>query len=135
MRKPWLILAVSAFTALGLLAVPSPGSAADPQPAAVSVPGSFGAQVGCPGDWQPDCAQLQLTRRSNDDVWSTTLTLKAGNYEYKAALNKTWDVDNLYLTDGSVFASKAHKNPTLTIMALSMRASDHIASRLRKGEI
>jgi choline dehydrogenase-like flavoprotein len=49
--------------------------------------------------------------------------------------NRAWDVDNLYLTDGSVFASKAHKNPTLTIMALSMRASDHIASRLRKGEI
>ncbi|MDB5453303.1 MAG: fdhL [Caulobacteraceae bacterium] len=51
------------------------------------------------------------------------------------ALNKTWDVDNLYLTDGSVFASKAHKNPTLTIMALSMRASEHIAARLRSGEL
>jgi pullulanase-type alpha-1,6-glucosidase len=93
MRKSWLTLAVSAFTAVGLLTVPSPGSAADPQPGAVSVPGSFGAQVGCPGDWQPDCAQLQLTRRSNDDIWSTTLTLKAGSYEYKAALNKSWDVN------------------------------------------
>jgi choline dehydrogenase-like flavoprotein len=51
------------------------------------------------------------------------------------SLNKTWDVDNLYLTDGSVFASKAHKNPTITIMALSMRASEHIAGRLRTGEL
>jgi pullulanase-type alpha-1,6-glucosidase len=93
MTKSWLALAVSAFTAVGLLALPSPVSAADPQPDAVSVPGSFGAQVGCPGDWQPDCAQLQLTRRSNDDVWSTTLTLNAGSYEYKAALNKSWDVN------------------------------------------
>lgn len=48
---------------------------------------------------------------------------------------KTWDVDNLYLTDGSVFASKAHKNPTITIMALAMRSADNIAARLRKGEL
>ncbi len=49
--------------------------------------------------------------------------------------NRTWDVDNLYLTDGSVFASKAHKNPTITILALSMRASEQIAGRLRRGEL
>ena len=70
-----------------------PASAADPQPSAVSVPGNFDAEVGCPGDWQPDCAQMQLTRRSNDDVWSITLTLPAGCYEYKAALDKSWDVN------------------------------------------
>jgi choline dehydrogenase-like flavoprotein len=51
------------------------------------------------------------------------------------SFGKTWDVDNLYLTDGSVFASKAHKNPTITIMALAMRAADSIATRLRKHEI
>ena len=59
----------------------------------MSVPGSFGAQVGCPADWQPDCANVQLTRRSNDDVWSTSLPLTAGSYEYKAALNNSWDVN------------------------------------------
>lgn len=48
---------------------------------------------------------------------------------------KTWDVDNLYLTDGSVFVSKAHKNPTITIMALAMRSADNIAGRLRRGEL
>jgi pullulanase len=93
MRKSWLALAVSAFTVLGAFSIPNQVAVADPQPSAVSLPGSFGAQVGCPGDWQPDCAQVQLARRSNDDVWSTTLTLKAGSYEYKAALNKTWDVN------------------------------------------
>ncbi|MDP3737765.1 MAG: GMC family oxidoreductase [Hyphomonadaceae bacterium] len=51
------------------------------------------------------------------------------------SFGKTWDVDNLYLTDGSIFASKAHKNPTITIMALAMRASDSIATRLRTGEL
>lgn len=48
---------------------------------------------------------------------------------------RAWDVDNLYLSDGSVFVSKAHKNPTLTILALSMRTGDHIAGRLRSGEL
>lgn len=48
---------------------------------------------------------------------------------------RCWDVDNLYIGDGAVFASKAHKNPTLTIMALAMRSADHIATRLRKGEL
>jgi choline dehydrogenase-like flavoprotein len=51
------------------------------------------------------------------------------------SFNKTWDVDNLYLTDGSVFTTKAHKNPTITILTLSMRASEHIATRLRTGEL
>lgn len=51
------------------------------------------------------------------------------------SFGKTWDVDNLYLTDGSVFASKSHKNPTITILALSMRSADHIANRLKKREI
>ena len=87
-----LAVAAAAFLPVGFLAGP-PAHAADPQPSAVSVPGSFGAQVGCPGDWQPDCAQIQLVRRSNDDVWSVTLNLAAGSYEYKAALNRSWDVN------------------------------------------
>jgi choline dehydrogenase-like flavoprotein len=48
---------------------------------------------------------------------------------------KTWDVDNLYLCDGSIFVSKAHKNPTITIMALAMRNAESIAGRLRSGEL
>jgi choline dehydrogenase-like flavoprotein len=51
------------------------------------------------------------------------------------SFGRAWDVDNLYLADGSIFASKAHKNPTLTILALSMRISDHVAGRLRSGEL
>jgi choline dehydrogenase-like flavoprotein len=39
------------------------------------------------------------------------------------------------IADGGVFTSNAHKNPTLTIMALAMRNCVHLADRLRKGEI
>jgi pullulanase-type alpha-1,6-glucosidase len=87
-----LAVAVTVLLPVGSLAG-RVAQAADPQPTAVSVPGSFGAQVGCPADWQPDCGQVQLVRRSNDDVWSLTLHLAAGSYEYKAALNRSWDVN------------------------------------------
>ncbi|WP_277969365.1 GMC family oxidoreductase [Sphingomonas echinoides] len=46
---------------------------------------------------------------------------------------QTWDVDNLILMDGAVFASGAHKNPTLTILALALRASERLAQRLKSG--
>lgn len=48
---------------------------------------------------------------------------------------QTWDVKNLFLTDGAVFVSNADKNPTLTIMALAWRASDHIAGMMRRKEL
>ena len=48
---------------------------------------------------------------------------------------QTWDVDNLFVTDGAVFASNADKNPTLTIMALAWRAADHILERMRRKDL
>jgi choline dehydrogenase-like flavoprotein len=48
---------------------------------------------------------------------------------------QTWDVKNLFLNDGAVFVSNADKNPTLTIMALAWRASDHITRLLRRKEL
>src|SRR6266853_598961 len=48
---------------------------------------------------------------------------------------QTWDVQNLFVTDGAVFASNADKNPTLTIMALAWRAADHILERMRRKEL
>lgn len=48
---------------------------------------------------------------------------------------QTWDIDNLFITDGGVFASKAHKNPTLTIMALAWRSSEHLAEQLGRREL
>ncbi len=48
---------------------------------------------------------------------------------------QAWDVKNLFVTDGGPFCSNADKNPTLTIMALAWRASDHLLEELRKGNI
>jgi choline dehydrogenase-like flavoprotein len=46
-----------------------------------------------------------------------------------------WDVDNLFVADGGVFATKAHKNPTLTILALAWRSADHMADRLARKDL
>jgi choline dehydrogenase-like flavoprotein len=48
---------------------------------------------------------------------------------------QAWDVPNLFITDGAVFASNADKNPTLTIMALAWRAADHILDRMTRKEL
>ena len=45
------------------------------------------------------------------------------------------DVKNLFVTDGSPFVSQADKNPTWTILALSMRTSDFIAQQRKTGAI
>jgi choline dehydrogenase-like flavoprotein len=48
---------------------------------------------------------------------------------------RTHDVPNLYVVDASVFPSASEKNPTHTIMALAARAAEHIADRLRRGDL
>ena len=88
-------------------AVPPPppsggGGAVGPvtQPTAVSIPGSHGSELGCvngtsnaAGDWEPGCPQGQLTLDLKDQIWKGTFDVPAGTYEYKAALNGTWDVN------------------------------------------
>ena len=48
---------------------------------------------------------------------------------------QTWDVKNLFVTDGGPFVSNADKNPTLTIMALAWRASDYLMAEMKKGNL
>jgi choline dehydrogenase-like flavoprotein len=48
---------------------------------------------------------------------------------------RTHDVPNLYVVDASVFPSASEKNPTHTIMALAARAAEHIADRMRRGDL
>ncbi len=49
--------------------------------------------------------------------------------------NQTHDIPNLFVTDGACFVSSACQNPTLTMMALTVRACDHLIERFRKGEV
>jgi choline dehydrogenase-like flavoprotein len=47
--------------------------------------------------------------------------------------NRSWDVPNLLVTDAASFASSGHRNPTLTIMALTVRACQRLADELTGG--
>lgn len=68
-----------------------PAVAADAQPASVSIPGSYQSEVGCAGDWDPACAITHLAYDASDDAWQASFTIPAGDWEYKAALNDSWD--------------------------------------------
>ncbi|MFI7237388.1 alpha-amylase family glycosyl hydrolase [Streptomyces cyaneofuscatus] len=95
-RRPWrrparTSAALLATTALGFGLSPALATPAAAAPTAVSVPGTFNSEIGCGGDWSPDCSQAQLTARTDGSgAWSKTFTLPAGNYAYKAAINKSW---------------------------------------------
>jgi len=64
--------------------------------------------------------------------------VRMGNNPATSVLNancQAHDVKNLFVADGGPFVSQADKNPTWTIMALSMRTSEYIAAQRRQGAL
>ncbi|HEY0069211.1 MAG TPA: alpha-amylase family glycosyl hydrolase, partial [Chloroflexia bacterium] len=54
--------------------------------------GDFQSELGCPGDWQPDCLRSWLQDTEEDGTYVfTTSALPAGNYNAKVAINESWD--------------------------------------------
>jgi choline dehydrogenase-like flavoprotein len=49
--------------------------------------------------------------------------------------NQSHDIKNLFITDASVFVSAGWQNPTITMCALAMRASEYLAEEMRKGNV
>jgi len=49
------------------------------------------SEAGCSDDWQPACATTHLTYNAEDGVWQDWFNVPAGYFEYKAALNDSWD--------------------------------------------
>ena len=49
--------------------------------------------------------------------------------------NQSWDVKNLFVTDGSCFVTSGTVGPALTIMALTVRACDYIAEQYKAGKL
>ncbi|HSV85628.1 MAG TPA: hypothetical protein VLH85_03570, partial [Levilinea sp.] len=82
----------------------------------VAIVGSLQSELGCAGDWQPECAATELAYDAADDVYQGVFSVPAGNWEYKAALNDSWDVNyganatpggqNIALTLGEVKSVK-----------------------------
>ncbi len=49
--------------------------------------------------------------------------------------NQSWDVKNLFITDGSCMASTACQNPSITYMALTARAAAHAVEAMKRNEV
>jgi choline dehydrogenase-like flavoprotein len=65
-------------------------------------------------------------------------TCRMGDDPKTSVLNKwnqSHDIKNLFVMDGSAFVVGGSQNPTLTILALSMRASEYMAEQMRTGSI
>ena len=65
-------------------------------------------------------------------------TTQMGGDRRKSVLNpycQAWDCKNLFVSDGAPFVSNADKNPTLSIMALAWRTSEHIADQVKKRNV
>ncbi|MBP3043438.1 glycosidase [Arthrobacter jiangjiafuii] len=61
-----------------------------PQPDAVVLAGTVGRALGC-ADWDPASGDLQMKFDRSDELWNLTADLPAGHYEFKVALNGSWD--------------------------------------------
>ena len=88
-----LLIALLALFGFTLSAPTAQVALADhtPDPTSVTIAGSLQDELGCPGDWQADCANTHLAYDAGDDVWQGVFTVPAGSFEYKAALNDSWD--------------------------------------------
>ena len=61
-------------------------------------------------------------------------TCRMGTDPKRSALNgfcQMHDVPNVYVVDGAAFTTASEKNPTLTILALAWRATDHLAEQVK----
>ena len=83
----------AALAALALLlAAPAARANHTPIPGTVTLVGSLQSELGCPGDWQPECPQTRLQPvDGSPGVFRATFDVPAGGYDYKVALNGSWD--------------------------------------------
>ncbi|GAA1714048.1 hypothetical protein GCM10009809_07830 [Isoptericola hypogeus] len=86
----------------------------EPEIDLVTVPGSHNSEMGCAGDWTPDCEGARLTERP-DGVWEGTFDLPAGDHEYKVAVNGSWDLNyGVGGEAGGVNATYSHDGGEIT---------------------
>jgi choline dehydrogenase-like flavoprotein len=65
-------------------------------------------------------------------------TCRMGDNPKTSVLNKwcqSHDIKNLLVVDGASFVSGGWQNPTMTILTLAMRASEHLAEEMQKGNV
>jgi hypothetical protein len=64
----------------------------------VNLPGSYQDSAGCGAEWDPACEATAMTE-GDGGLYTLTVQLPAGDYEYKIALDGAWTVN--YGSDGA----------------------------------
>jgi choline dehydrogenase-like flavoprotein len=87
-------------------------------------------------------AEIMPFKRGDLDVAGSAIhehgTCRMGDDPKRSALNgfnQMHEVKNVFVVDGSSFTTASEKNPTLTILALSWRATDYLAEQMKLGSI
>lgn len=96
-----------------------------------------------------DLGRVMTAFDERDDVWATPLSaqendIPAGNFHHMGTTRmhddpkkgvvdsnlKIHGLDNLYIAGSSVFPTSGFANPTLSLVALTCRLSDHLKKKL-----
>src|SRR5665647_443164 len=78
-----LVAGIAAFAPLA-----APAQAAE---RTVALVGDLQSELGCPGDWQPECAATELTATGVSGQYAAEFSIPGGQWQYKVALNDAWD--------------------------------------------
>jgi choline dehydrogenase-like flavoprotein len=65
-------------------------------------------------------------------------TARMGSDPRTSVLNsfcQSWDINNLFVMDGSCFVSQGVQNPTLTMLALAARSCDYLLDLVRRSDL
>lgn len=89
-RRVYAVLAGSALALAPLVGAALPAAA---ETLSVTLAGSLQSEVGCTADWQPECDASKLTRVGDTTAYAKSFSLPAGSYEFKVAINDSWDVN------------------------------------------
>ncbi len=76
--------------------------------------------------------------RQTDDTCHLNGTARMGDDPATSVVNadcQSWDIDNLWICDGSVFPTVGSVNPSLTIQAIAMRTADRIEALAARGKL
>ncbi len=85
-----------------------------------------------------EAAGARDTWPETDDTAHLNGTARMGDDPAKSVVNadcRSWDIDNLWICDGSVFPTVGGVNPSLTIQAIALRTADRIQALAARGEL
>src|SRR5215203_4598976 len=89
-RRLYAVAVGAALVAAPAVVAASPAAAVTES---VALVGSLQSELGCPGDWDPACANTELARVGDSNNYRATFEMPPGSYEFKVALNDSWTVN------------------------------------------